>query len=69
MKENDHGLTAEQKEQRLQAMRDHFGLTDEEMLAQFEKTGVIEDPREPTGTGTSPHVIEWLILLGKEDML
>jgi tRNA(His) 5'-end guanylyltransferase len=60
-------LSDRDREQRLQALRYHFGLSDEEMIRQFE-AGILVDPREPDG-GPGPHAAEWLILIGRGDLL
>lgn len=52
-------LTDEEKEQRLQALREWSGLTDDEMIARVERH---ELPLEP------PHA-EWLVLLGRGELL
>jgi len=54
-----HKLTTEEREKRLQALREHYKMTDEEMVTRF-KNGI-----GSWGSG----ITEWLVLIGRGDLV
>lgn len=58
--DEDRGfMTSEERRVRLETLSQHFGLTDEEVVARAEKKSLPPDPE----------FVEWLILLGRADLV
>lgn len=53
------GLPDAQREERLRALREHFGFADEELVRRAEQGTLPPDP----------DIAEWLVLIGKGDLL
>jgi hypothetical protein len=59
LERQDHTLSAQEKHERLEALRRRYGMTDEEVITRAEQGTLPGDP---------PYA-EWLVLLGRGDLL
>ncbi|MEM9461325.1 MAG: hypothetical protein AAGF11_44585 [Myxococcota bacterium] len=57
--EDDHRLADQARQQRLEGLREQFGMSDEEFLAQVERGELSLEPEHA----------EWLVLLRRDDLL